>query len=105
MYFTTTPPAQENNTSKFSARYRGPYRVEEAVTDNRVRLKSLRTGKVIPHLVNINKLKRAYCREEDQEEEIVEESGGTRGRGGRKSRERGKPTKELLWRGFGTKAI
>ena len=38
-----------------------------------MRLKSLRTGKVIPHLVNINKLKRVYCQEEDQEEEVVDE--------------------------------
>ena len=71
--FYYDPTCAENNTSKFSARYRGPYRVEEAVTDNRVRLKSLRTGKVIPHLVNINKLKRAYCQEEDQEEEVVDD--------------------------------
>ena len=69
--FYYDPTCAENNTSKFSACYRGPYRVEEAVTDNRVRLKSCRTGKVIPHLVNINKLKRAYCREEDQEEEVA----------------------------------
>ena len=71
--FYYDPTCADNNTSKFSARYRGPYRVEEAVTDNRVRLKSLRTGKVIPHLVNINKLKRAYCREEDTEDENEEQ--------------------------------
>ena len=66
------PTCADNNTSKFSARYRGPYRVDEAVTDNRVRLRSLRTQKVISHLVNINKLKRAYGREEDTAEENEE---------------------------------
>ena len=71
--FYYDPTCAENNTSKFSARYRGPYRIEEAVTDNRVKLKSCRTGKVIPHLVNINKLKRAYCREEDQQTDSAEE--------------------------------
>ena len=71
--FYYDPTCAENNTSKFSARYRGPYRIEEAVTDNRVKLKSCRTGKVIPHLVNINKLKRAYCREEDRRTDSAEE--------------------------------
>ena len=71
--FYYDPTCAENNTSKFSARYRGPYRIEEAVTDNRVKLKSCRTGKVIPHLVNINKLKRAYNTEEEQQEDSAEE--------------------------------
>ena len=77
--FYYDPTCAKNNTSKFAAPYRGPYRVEEAVTDNQVRLRSLRTGKVIPHLVNFNKLKRAYCQGEDIEEEAirVEEGGGT----------------------------
>ena len=74
--FYYDPTCAENNTSKFSARYRGPYRIEEAVTDNRVKLKSCRTGKVIPHLVNINKLKRAYYTEEEQQEDGAEELEG-----------------------------
>ena len=74
--FYYDPTCAENNTSKFSARYRGPYRIEEAVTDNRVKLKSCRTGKVIPHLVNINKLKRAYYTEEEQQEDSAEEPEG-----------------------------
>ena len=67
--FYYDPTCAENNTSKFAARYRGPYRIEEAVTDNRVKLRSLRTGKTIPHQININKLKRAYCGEQDEETE------------------------------------
>ena len=61
------PTCAANNLSKFAGKYRGPYRVEEAVTDNRVKLRSLRTGKVMSHLVNISKLKRAYFREEEGE--------------------------------------
>ena len=61
------PVCAANNLSKFSGRYRGPYRVEEAVADNRVKLRSLRTGKTINHLVNVNKLKRAYLDEEVEE--------------------------------------
>ena len=71
--FYYDPTCAENNTSKFAARYRGPYRVDEAVTDNRVRLRSLRTGKVIPHLININKLKRAYCEEAEEGAPVVNE--------------------------------
>ena len=67
------PTCAANSTSKFSPRYRGPYRVEEVVSDNRVMLKSLRTGKFIPHLVNISKLKTAY--ERDPTWEVVEDDG------------------------------
>ena len=74
--FYYDPTCAENNTSKFSARYRGPYRIEEAVTDNRVKLKSCRTGKVISHLVNINKLKRAYYTEEEPQGEGAEATEG-----------------------------
>ena len=35
--FYYDPTCAENNTSKFASRYRGPYRVDEVVTDNRVR--------------------------------------------------------------------
>ena len=47
--------------------------MDEAMTDNRVRLRSLRTGKVIPHLININKLKRAYCEEGEEVAQDVNE--------------------------------
>ena len=73
------PNCAANSNSKFSPRYRGPYRVEEVITDNRVKLKSLRTGKAIKHLVNINKLKMAYERDprweiiDDDDEGILEE--------------------------------
>ena len=76
--FYYDPTCAENSLSKFANRYRGPYRIEEAVDDNRVRIRSLRTGRVIDHLVNINKLKRAYPREEcevpnQENEELSEE--------------------------------
>ena len=73
-YSITIPPVQK--TPQNSARYRGPYRIEEAVTDNRVKLKSCRTGKLISHLVNINKLKRAYYTEEEPQGEGAEATEG-----------------------------
>ena len=73
--FYYDPVCAKNNTSKFSGKYLGPYRVEEAVADNRVQLKSLRTGKLIPHLININKLKRAYCEVSEEEEEPKNKEG------------------------------
>ena len=54
------PLASENSQSKFSNRYTGPYRVTSVRGDHLLRLKSLKTGKEIPYLVNIQKVKRAY---------------------------------------------
>ena len=54
------PMCAENNISKFAGKYRGPYRIQEVRGDNRVQLKSIKTGKLIGHLTNVNKLKRAY---------------------------------------------
>ena len=70
--FYYDPTCAANTKSKFAPRYRGPYRVEEAVSDNRVRLRSLRTGKVMTHLINVNKLKRAYCDPDDYEDPVEE---------------------------------
>ena len=54
------PLCAENRTSKFSDRYRGPFRIIRVIGDNLVRLISVETGKIIPHLVNVAKLKRAH---------------------------------------------
>ena len=54
------PLGSENKQSKFSNRYTGPYRVVSVKGDHLLRLKYLKTGKEIPHLVNIQKVKRAY---------------------------------------------
>ena len=54
--------ASENSQSKFSNRYTGPYRVTSVRGDHLLRLKSLKTGKEIPYLVNIQKVKSAYGR-------------------------------------------
>ena len=54
------PLCAENRTSKFSDRYRGPFRIIRVIGDNLVRIVSVETGKVIPHLVNVAKLKRAH---------------------------------------------
>jgi len=54
------PLCAENRASKFSDRYRGPYRIIEVVKDNLVRLVNITNDKVHPHLVNVAKLKRAY---------------------------------------------
>ena len=51
------PLESENKQSKFS--YTGPYRVISVTWDHLLKLKSLKTGKEIPHLVNIQKVKRA----------------------------------------------
>ena len=60
MVYMYDPLASVNTASKFSNRYTGPYRVVETKGDHLVRLVSLKTGKEIPHLVNICKLKRAH---------------------------------------------
>ena len=60
MVYMYDPLASVNTASKFSNRYTGPYRVIETKGDHLVRLVSLKTGKEIPHLVNICKLKRAH---------------------------------------------
>ena len=60
MVYMYDPLASENKASKFSNRYTGPYRVVETKGDHLVKLVSLKTGKEIPHLVNICKLKRAH---------------------------------------------
>ena len=57
MVYMYDPLASENKASKFSNRYTGPYRVVETKGDHVVKLVSLKTGKEIPHLVNISKLK------------------------------------------------
>ena len=54
------PLGSENKQSKFSNRYTDPYRVVSVKGDHLLRLKYLKTGKEIPHLVNIQKVKRAY---------------------------------------------
>ena len=54
------PLGSENKQSEFSNRYTGPYRVVSVKGDHLLRLKSFRTGKEIPHSVNIQKVKRAY---------------------------------------------
>ena len=60
MVYMYDPLASENKASKFSNRYTGPYRVVETKGDHLVKLVSLKTGKEIPHLINICKLKRAH---------------------------------------------
>ena len=54
------PLCAEKRTSKFSDHYRGPFRIIRVIGDNLVRIISVETGKIIPHLVNVAKLKRAY---------------------------------------------
>ena len=49
------PLCAENRTSKFSDRYRGPFRIIRVIGDNLVRIISVETGKIIPHLVNVAK--------------------------------------------------
>ena len=60
MVYMYDPLASVNTASKFSNRYTGPYRVVETKGDHLVRLVNPKTGKEIPHLVNICKLKRAH---------------------------------------------
>ena len=60
MVYMYDPLASVNTASKFSNRYTGPYRVIKTKGDHLVGLVSLKTGKEIPHLVNICKLKRAH---------------------------------------------
>ena len=52
------PLVSENE--KISNSYTGPYRVVSVKGDHLLRLRSLRTDKENPHLVNIHKVKRAY---------------------------------------------
>ena len=54
------PLGSENKQSKFSNRYTGPYRVVSVKGDHLLELKYLKTGKEIPHLVNIQKVKRSH---------------------------------------------
>ena len=49
------PLCAENRTSKFSDRYRGPFRIIRVIGDNLVKIISVETGKIIPHLVNVAK--------------------------------------------------
>ena len=60
LVYTFDPTAAENQISKFSKKYKGPYRVIECISDNLLRLQSLMTGCELPHLYNINKVKRAF---------------------------------------------
>ena len=60
LVYTYEPHVAENRQSKFSPRYRGPFRVIETKGDNLVKLISLQSGKELSHLFNISKLKRAY---------------------------------------------
>ena len=69
---STTTPLVPKTTHQSSLRDTGdPTGWRKPSPTTEWRLRSLRTGKVIPHLVNINKLKRAYCPGEDLEEEAV----------------------------------
>ena len=52
------PLGSENK--QFSNKYTGPYRVVSVKGDHLFRLKYLKSGKEIPYLVNIQKVKRAY---------------------------------------------
>ena len=54
------PICAENRASKFSDQYRGPFRIIKVIGYHLVRIVSVETGKVIPHLVKVTKLKRAY---------------------------------------------
>ena len=47
------PLCAENRTSKFSGRYRGPFRIIRVIGENLVKIISVETGKIIPHLVNV----------------------------------------------------
>ena len=57
LVYMYNPLGSENKQSKFSNT--GPYRVISVRGHHLLRLKSLKTGKEIPHLVNIQKVKRA----------------------------------------------
>ena len=60
LVYVYDPTCSANRTSKFADKYKGPYRVIQVKGDNLVRLTSVVTGKEIPHLINVSKLKRAY---------------------------------------------
>ena len=61
LVFYYDPPAPSANYSaKLCDRYKGPYRVLETKGDHLLRLQNVATGDILPHFINVQKVKRAY---------------------------------------------
>ena len=60
VYYYDPPPASAERVAKLAPRYKGPYRIVQVKDDHLLQLKSLKTGQIIPHYINVQKVKRAY---------------------------------------------
>ena len=60
VYYYDPPPPSADYISKLSSKYKGPFRIIQTVDDHLLRLREVSTDYEIPHLVNVQKVKRAY---------------------------------------------